>query len=459
MSNFQRFLSSSNFYRHFILTNSTGSATLMALLKPHAFVAGSCRVFAQVFLAAPILRPSSPAKPFTVEVDASEVGVDTQDTRGDEDEDEDVDDSLFEEDSRSSQTPRWKTCHTTAAPVHPDWLHTPPSADEILTPYQYFKNLLSDNLFELIVKESNLYSIQCNPNKPLNLTIEELEQFFGTVLHMSLFGLPATRMYWSQSSRIPHVADMMPLARWEAIKKFLHFSDNSGQPTKDMADYDELYKIRPLLDHILAKLKKLPMHENLSVDEQMVPFKGKSRIKQYLPSKPRKWGYKILVLAGSDGVPHNFEVYTGKAVHPTELPDVGASGNVVLRLAEIVPKNRNFKLFFDNWFSSVPLMIVLSQQGIHCVGTVRSNHLPGSSMMSDADLKRSGRGSFQEKTAYVGDTQLHAVKWCDNRSVTTLSTYVGAHPVSSVDRWDRRQKQTIKVTCPAAVSTYNQHMG
>lgn len=343
--------------------------------------------------------------------------------------------------------------------VHAEWLYIPPSADEILTPYQYFKSLLSDDLFELIVNESNLYSIQCDPTKPLKLTVQELEQFFGTVLHMSLFGLPATRMFWSHSSRIAHVADVMPLARWEAIKRFLHFSDNSFQPTRDMADYDELYKIRPLLNHILTKLKQLPMREMLSVDEQMVPFKGKSRIKQYLPSKPRKWGYRILVLAGSDGVPHNFEVYTGKIVHPPELPDIGASGNVVLRLAEPIPKNRNFKLSFNNWFSSIPLMLELSQQGIHCLGTVRSNRLPGSSMMPDADLKRSGRGSFQEKTAYVGDTQLHAVKWFDNRPVTLLSSYVGAHPVSHVDKWHRGQKKTIKVPCPAAVSTYNQHKG
>lgn len=113
-----------------------------------------------------------------------------------------------------------------------------------------------------------------------------------------------------------------------------------------------------------------------------------------------------------------------KAVHPPELPDVGKSGNVVLCLAATIPKNRNFKLFFDNWFSSVPLMLVLAQQGIHCVGMVHLNRLPGSSIVRDDDLKKSGRGSFREKTAHVGSTELHAVKWRDNRSVTLLSSYI-----------------------------------
>lgn len=101
-----------------------------------------------------------------------------------------------------------------------------------------------------------------------------------------------------------------------------------------MPNYDELYKIWPLLDHIIPKLKQIPMLETLCVDEQTVPFKGKSVLKQYLPKKPKKWGYKILVLAGSDGIPHNLEVYVGKAVHPPELPVVGKSGNVVLRTEE-----------------------------------------------------------------------------------------------------------------------------
>ncbi|RXM35176.1 PiggyBac transposable element-derived protein 3 [Acipenser ruthenus] len=166
----------------------------------------------------------------------------------------------------------------------------------------------------------------------------------------------------------------------------------------------------------------------------MVPFKGRNRLKQYLPSKPKKWGYKILVLAGSDGVPHNLEIYTGRVVQPPELADVGASGNIVLLLAQPIPKQEKYKLFFDNWFTSVPLVLTLAQQGIHCTGTVRGNRLPGVNLMCDAELKRAGRGSFEQKMAMVGETTLHVVKWYDNRSVTLLSDYTGAHPVTEVDR-------------------------
>lgn len=138
---------------------------------------------------------------------------------------------------------------------------------------------------------------------------------------------------------------------------------------------------------------------------------------------------------------------------------VGASGNVVLRLAQIIPKKQSHKLFFDNWFTGVPLILTLAKDGIHATGTVRSNRLPGVNLTSDADLKRTERGSFTEKIALVGDTSLHAVKWHDNRAVTLLSNYMGAHPVTEVKRWDGKRKEVIKVPCPAVVRDHNKNMG
>ncbi|KAK9530196.1 hypothetical protein VZT92_011716 [Zoarces viviparus] len=173
----------------------------------------------------------------------------------------------------------------------------------------------------------------------------------------------STRMFWNKACQVSQVADTMILNRWEAIKKALYFNNNEERQEEN----DPIYKIRPLVTHLNSKLTSIPMSENLAVDEQMIPFKGRNRIKQYLPSKPKKWGYKIPVLAGSDGVPHNFEIYTGRVVQPPELADIGASGNVVLRLAQPKPKQENYKLFFDNWFTSVPLVLTLAQQGIHCI--------------------------------------------------------------------------------------------
>uniref|UniRef100_A0A3P9I8W3 PiggyBac transposable element-derived protein domain-containing protein n=1 Tax=Oryzias latipes TaxID=8090 RepID=A0A3P9I8W3_ORYLA len=284
--------------------------------------------------------------------------------------------------------PRWRTPHNANITNYPEWQASLPKSDDIKSPYEYFTMFFSEDILEVVVEQSNLYAIQCNTNKPLNLTTNELEQFMAT--------------------RVSQVADTMALNRWELIKKSLHFNNNEVRQGENV---DPLHKIRPLVNHLTSKLQTIPMGEKLAVDEQMVPFKGRNRLKQYLPAKPKKWGYKILVLAGSDCVPHNFEIYTGRVVQPPELPDVGASGNVVLRLAQPIPKHQRHKLFFDNWFTSVPLILTLAQQGIQCAGTVRSNRLPG-------------------------------LIW---------------HDITSLVGW--QAKKVIRVPCPAVVREYNKNMG
>lgn len=52
---------------------------------------------------------------------------------------------------------------------------------------------------------------------------------------------------------------------------------------------------------------------NMSVDEAMIPFKGQSSLKQYMPKKPVKRGIKVWVISdATNGFVSQFEVYTGK---------------------------------------------------------------------------------------------------------------------------------------------------
>lgn len=169
-----------------------------------------------------------------------------------------------------SHLPRWRKAHT-SVDAYPDWQGQLPKADDILSPLQYFRKFFSEDILQVIVEESNLYAIQCDPNKPLNLTTNELEQFLGTVVYMSLFGLPATRMFWNKATRVSKAAETMTLNRWEAIKRSLHINNNEGQE-----QVDPLYKIRPLDTHLTSKLVSIPMSEKLTIDELMVPFKGRN---------------------------------------------------------------------------------------------------------------------------------------------------------------------------------------
>ena len=51
------------------------------------------------------------------------------------------------------------------------------------------------------------------------------------------------------------------------------------------------------------------------------------------------------------------EFYVGNVQAPLDGGIVKKPGQVVLRLAKLIPTERSFKLFFDNWFNSPGLQV------------------------------------------------------------------------------------------------------
>lgn len=79
-----------------------------------------------------------------------------------------------------------------------------------------------------------------------------------------------------------------------------------------------------------------------------------------MPNKPYKWGYKLFVLSVFKGYSYNLEVYTGQENDPKFRQagdiDIGASSNVVVCMTKNIPINNNHQIYFDNYYTSVPLM-------------------------------------------------------------------------------------------------------
>ena len=98
-------------------------------------------------------------------------------------------------------------------------------------------------------------------------------------------------MYWSSTPglRFEKIADAMSLKRYEEI--YLHFTNNLNIPDDNK---DSFIKIRPLLDKLSTSFAEAAEPtEFLSIDEMIIPFKGRHRMKQYIMSKPKKWGFKV----------------------------------------------------------------------------------------------------------------------------------------------------------------------
>lgn len=128
------------------------------------------------------------------------------------------------------------------------------------------------------------------------------------MLMMCVLHLPLYEDYWSAGSRIPDVADLMPIKRFKLLRRFIRFNNNEliTQDTKD-----RYFKVRPLIKKIRKNCQKFNLENYFSNEETMVAHKGTRAgiLRKCIRNKPHKWGYKCLVIAGVSGIILDFIPY------------------------------------------------------------------------------------------------------------------------------------------------------
>jgi len=102
-----------------------------------------------------------------------------------------------------------------------------------------------------------------------------------------------------------------------------------------------------------------------------VGFRGHCPFRQYMKSKPAKYGIKLWALCDSStSFALNMQVYTGKRAG--EPPEKNQGERVVRDLIEVI-KGSGRNVTMDNFFTSVPLARHLLSKKLSLVGTLRKN--------------------------------------------------------------------------------------
>lgn len=340
----------------------------------------------------------------------------------------------------------------------------PDNIMELETPYDFFTYFFDSDLKDIILSESKKYAIENMPNKWIDLSEIDLNQYIGICSLMSVIQIPNIRRYWAPITGVPLIRETMALNKFEQIRRQLHFNDNENMLPKTDPNNDRLFKIRPLISALIKRFQTIPLEKCLSVDEQICSTKARSYLKVYMPKKPHKWGFKIFILSGSNsGFCYFFEIFTGQENDASKRllneNDLGSSANVVVRLMRTVPNNLNYKVCFDNYFSNLLLIAELSKRGIHSVGTIRRNRLYNDKLPNDKTIMSLSRGSSLEMTARIENIEIANVTWRDNKVVNLISDYVGTDPMQSVHRFDKKAGKKIAIDCPNIVKEYNSCMG
>lgn len=321
-------------------------------------------------------------------------------------------------------------------------------------PVDFFMKMFGTDNLKLLLEETNIFRAKEKKTMAV-VTMDELRKAIGLLMYMSVVNLPNIHLYWKKIMQMTAVSKVMTRDRFKDIISVLHLSNNELQPARGDPAYDRLYKIRPLLVNLSRHfMENAEMETVISVDEQIIPFKGNISIKFYMKAKPNKWGIKVYGMAGQTGYIHNFYICGDNLVLPDDDSVLTVSGQTVMNLVgDLEPGT---EIYFDNWFASPALLLVLKERGMPAVCTLRSDRVEKCPFKSEKELKKEGRGAMD---SFVSEEGIMLVKWFDSKEVFVGSNHYSAQPPSTVRRWDKVQKKYVNVQIPAAIVAYNKGMG
>ena len=133
---------------------------------------------------------------------------------------------------------------------------------------------------------------------------------------------------------------------------------------------------------------------------------------------------------------------------------MGQGPDVVMGLVVKADPSPGSRIYFDNLFTSVPLLECLSEIGLG--GTVTKARMKAIPLPNRKDVEKQwDRGQY--KVIYYKD--IVAVVWKDNKGVCVLSNIHLVEPTHQVKRWCKQEHKYTHVTMPALIDDYNSNMG
>ena len=331
-------------------------------------------------------------------------------------------------------------------------------------PLDYFSLFFKEEDFVEIAHQTNLYADQQLREMPLpahsrfkkwkQTNVMELKNFFALQIAMGLTKQTDLKSYWSTSpvTQTPFYPSTMSRDRFANILSMFHLADNNRIPHRDAPNYTPLKKLGPIFNDILDRFNNVynPNRE-ISIDEGMVPWRGRLRFKVYNKNKPKKYGMKAYMLCDA----HNGYVMKFHLYYPNkDKDDVGVHGklhDIVMNLL----KGRlhvGHHVFMDNFYTSPTLFTELLNRGTDCTGTLRPNRQGTPRSIQDV---RVGKGNTHIMHAKVNAKTLQLVKYHD-RSIVYLLSSLGTDEKVAVQNRRRRDQETEK---PQIVDMYNKFMG
>lgn len=276
---------------------------------------------------------------------------------------------------------------------------------------------------KLLLVRSNLAD-ETNKSQYRDIDILELRALIGLILLHSISRSShenVKSIFAKGLTSRPVFRATMPAKRFEVLLACLRFDDSRTRAVRKQTD--PAAPISEIFEQFIDNCKSLyAPGPNVTVDEMLVPFRGRCPFRVYMPKKPKKYGVKIMCLTdSSSSYLVNAYIYRGKDSDgvglSAEEKQLSKPTQSVVRLCKpIEQSNRN--VTGDNYFSSIECVDALGDRSLTYVGTLKKNkrEIPPEFL---PDPKRKVGSTLY---GFAGNTTLLSVVPKKNKAVLLVSS-------------------------------------
>ncbi|XP_029907418.1 piggyBac transposable element-derived protein 4-like [Myripristis murdjan] len=263
-----------------------------------------------------------------------------------------------------------------------------------------FELVMPDSIKKVILEMTNLEGRRVFGENWKELDKTHLDAYLGLLILAGVYKSKdeSTASLWDAETGRAIFPYSMSLETFHIFSRVIRFDNRETRAGR--RERDKLAAIRTVWDKWVEQLPLLyNSGPNVTVDERLVAFRGRCPFRQYMPSKPAKYGIKIWAACDANtSYALNMQVYTGKPVGGA--PEKNQGTRVVLDMAQGL---RGHNITCDNFFTNYNLGQELLKRKLTMVGTVRKNRaeLPAELLVIKNRAPQSSMFAFTDTTALV----------------------------------------------------------
>ncbi|KAJ8939842.1 hypothetical protein NQ314_010971 [Rhamnusium bicolor] len=170
-------------------------------------------------------------------------------------------------------------------------------------------------------------------------------------------------------TNIDEIRALIGLLYLAGIRKASHL--NTTDLWKTDGTGIEVFRLTMTHNKVERQSKKCFSHSHVTLDEKLEAFRGNCSFRQYIQSKPNRYGLKIFALSDAKlFYTSHMEVYVGRNHEAgSYCLDTGTKAVSERACHHLIGSHRNVTT--DNWYTSTELGLSLKEKGLTLLGTIK----------------------------------------------------------------------------------------